>query len=303
MVRRQEGSQHSHTHEPQNIEAMFKRLDADGDGFITNSEIRELVDKRQYHSEALTKLVSEATKTSGTSLAEFTVAVHKANELGALHHTRHDASVHQHSKGHAKNVPSTWITSCGGHKAETCEKCPTTNSEGNTVASQGGDWDHSMCNGDCEYNPGDGKCHKKGTMTITGTVAGTATQWSTSPVPDLLNPNMTQKDDEVVDEAAGAAIKEENIEAAEKQRQEEEDSENKKFSWSKFWLIVIITFSVILGICAIVSVVALVVFCFMGNQGPAGKDDEEGEAFADDAGEEADGDDAGEATAEAVEAS
>merc|ERR1719498_1286676 len=104
-------------------------------------------------------------------------------------------------------------------------------------------------------------------------------------MPDLVNPNITAYDTQVIDRAAAEAIREGNLEAAEEQKKEEEAAEAKKFSWSKFWLIVIITFSVILGICALVSIIAVVVLCCMGTPGPPpGKDvegDDETEGLAD----------------------
>lgn len=182
----------------------------------------------------------------------------------------------QTDKSSKQSLATPWVT-CGGHKAPSCQACTTTDSNGQTVFDHGIEW----CHGDCQY--AQGACHPKGTITVQGTVQGTARAYhSTTSLPDLLNPNITAYDAATINNAADSAIREENLEAAEKQRKEEEALEAEKFSWSKFWLVVIISFSVILGICAVVSLIALCVFCLMGTPGPAPKDaDDEGEGFMD----------------------
>ena len=50
--------------------------------------------------------------------------------------------------------PPPPVVSCGGHKAESCDKCP----QGN------GKW---WCNGDCQWNESEGRCtDKKGKQNI-----------------------------------------------------------------------------------------------------------------------------------------
>jgi len=163
----------------------------------------------------------------------------------------------------------SWVT-CGGHKAPTCQACVSTDSNGRTVFDHGSEW----CHGDCVYHQK--KCQKSGTVNNDGAAKGVARGYATTPLPDLLNPNMTQKDERTVDIAAEAAIKEENMEAASKAKQEEEEIKNKKFSWSKFWLITCITVSVILGICACVSVCALVVYYGMPTPSAKGDPEDDG---------------------------
>jgi hypothetical protein len=168
---------------------------------------------------------------------------------------------------------ANWVT-CGGHKAPSCEQCTSTDSSGKTVFDHGGEW----CNGDCIYGSESGgslKCHLAGNANVIAN-AGPSLGHAT-PLPDILNPAITDKDTGVINDAATDAIAEENAEAAAKLQKEEEGE-----GGGKFWLIVIITFSVILGICAIVSVVALAVFCFMSSPEDdklQGQEDDEGEAL------------------------
>jgi hypothetical protein len=189
--------------------------------------------------------------------------------------------------------------SCGGHRAPDCAQCPTYY-QGDIHTSMGPDYCHHDCRW-CSSGGTAGVCinNQTGVCASEGTISNDA---STMPdlvkkQPDLLDPNMTARDENIVNDAAAAAIKEENLEAASRQRAEEEAAEEKKFSWSKFWLIVIITFSVILGICAIVSVVALVVFCCMGVTENAPKElaDEGEEDDGEGEGEAGDGEEANEA--------
>jgi hypothetical protein len=201
-------------------------------------------------------------------------------KLAALqgHHHEHR---HRHHAAHEKQASylatspdggdDSWVT-CGGHKAPTCAACVSTDSEGRTVFDHGSEW----CHGDCVYHPN--KCHKSGTVVVDGTSKGVARGYDTTPLPDLLNPVLSADDQRTIDNAAEAAVREENIEAAQTARDEEEAIESKKFSWSKFWLITCVTISVILGICACVSVCVLVVYFFMPTPGPPkGQEDDDSE--------------------------
>jgi hypothetical protein len=282
---------HHHGHHKGSVKAMFKALDLNGDGMVTGAELKARMKKGDFHSKTLNELMSKVQDSDEgyTTYSEFLKAVHLATDtaLGhALLHTskKHHSAVHEHSDQLLEQGDrADWVT-CGGHKAPSCAVCPMTDSTGQTVFDHGIEW----CHGDCVY--AGSQCHPLGTITVSGTAQGSAVPYSsTTEIPDILNPNITANDASVINKAAEASIREENMEAAEKMRAEEEAREAKKFSWGKFWLIVTITFSVILGVCALVSIVAFCVFYFMATPGPAGKDeDDEGEALAD-----ADGEDAG----------
>jgi len=338
IVRRQHGHQdseggdghHHHVHQGK-IEAMFNEIDTDGDGEISNHEMKVFMKEIEGHSKIPKDLQDviknvEDTRGGGMTFKAFKDAAHvfsstsftmrkvkkeTARRLHTMkdesdedknspHHNHHVGSVqkHQHANmddellqkkaredpdgpaddeqagtdvvGASSTDPAdpraSWV-SCGGHKAPNCDACTKTDATGATVFDHGGEW----CNGDCAY---DGACKVKGTITVNGTVPGEALGYSTSAAPDLLNPEMTPEDTAAVNTAAEDAIKEENIEAADKTKKEEEEAEDAKFSMGKFWLLVIVIFSVILGVCAIISVVALIVFCLMANPGPPpGKDE------------------------------
>jgi len=161
--------------------------------------------------------------------------------------------------------------SCGGHVAISCAACTTTAFDGSTTTDHGAEW----CNGDCVYSSG--ACHDSGTVVADTNVVSQG--YATTEMPDLLNPNLTSADNRTINAAAEAAIREENMEAAENERKQEEDMQGKKFSMKKFWLIMVITMSVILGLCAICSLVAVAYLCMKGDgkKEPAEEGKEEGE--------------------------
>jgi len=334
MVRRQHGHQdseggeghHHHVHHGK-VEAMFAEIDTDGDGELSNHEMKVFMSEVQGHSKVPKDLHDviknlDDSRGGGMTFTAFKDAAHiftsaattmrkvKKEAARRLHHMKDESDEDKHSTHHnhhlgnvqkhqheniddellqkkAQEDPAgpadgegagdasesketsasdpadpkaAWV-SCGGHKAPNCAACGKTDAGGANVFDHGGEW----CNGDCAY---DGACKVKGTITVNGTVAGEALGYSTSPAPDLLNPEMTPEDTAAVNSAAEDAIKEENIESADKTKKEEEAAEDAKFSMGKFWLLVIVIFSVILGVCAIISVVALIVFCLMANPGP-----------------------------------
>lgn len=335
MVRRQHGHQdseggeghHHHVHHGK-VEAMFAEIDKDGDGELSNHEMKVFMNEVQGHSKVPKDLHDiikglDDSHGGGMTLTAFKDAAHvflsteltmqkvkkeAAKRLHQMsesdedkhspHHNHHLGNIHKHQHENvddellqkkaqedpddpaaddaaAGGTPAStdpadpkasWV-SCGGHKAPNCDACTKTDATGSTVFDHGGEW----CHGDCAY---DGACKVKGTISVNGTVQGEALGYSTSPAPDLLNPEMTPEDTAAVNTAAEDAIKEENIESADKTKKEEEAAEDAKFSMGKFWLLVIVVFSVMLGVCAIVSVVALVVFCLMANPGPPPAKDE-----------------------------
>jgi len=298
MVRRhEEGGENRHGHHKGSVQAMFSALDLNGDGKVTGAELKAKMKKGDFHAKTLNELMSKVQDSDEgyTTYAEFLEGVHTASDtaLGhALLHTskEHSSPVSEHSDNLLQlGERADWVT-CGGHKAPSCAECPTTDSTGQTVFDHGVEW----CHGDCVY--ADSKCHRVGTITVSNNASqGSAIPYSsTTEVPDILNPNITTDDNKVINEAASASIREENMEAVEKMRAEEEAREAKKFTWGKFWLIVTVTFSVILGVCAIVSVVAFFVFYCMATPGPPGKDEDDvGEATEKEALLVADAEDAG----------
>lgn len=278
LVRTESHDHQSHHHRHHNIKGMFHILDRNKDGLVTADEIKAMMDNKHYHPKAVIELVNSLpADRAGFSLNDFESHAHKhaRDRQEAMSFSEqqqfHEADVREH------RTAGDQVT-CGGHKAATCALCPTTDSSGNQVFDHGSEW----CNGDCVWH--ELKCHLKGTVTVTvsGTSAGTASQYGTTPLPDIMNPNITDKDKGIIDKAAGAAIREENVEAAEKQRAEEEDAEAKKFGWGKFWLITIITISVCLGACACVTVIAVCLYYNMGTPTKEVQEDEgeEGEDAA-----------------------
>lgn len=252
-----------------NVGKAFAMLDLNGDGLITTAELKKDMKQKHLHLQTLTSLLEHAAGHAGTSFEEFNEIVHRLASQGVLRHIAKHSTLHRHGNASVS-------VSCGGHTAVSCEACPTTDSTGATVADHRAEW----CHGDCVYNPADSKCHKEGTVTVSG--SHTLDQaHTTSPVPDLLNPNHTERDDQVIEAATEAAIREEKLEAKEKEEQKEEA---KKFNWTTFWLIVAITSGVILCVCCISTGVAA--FVIYGTN--AGKKLEE-EPADEEGGEEDDG--------------
>merc|ERR1711959_787608 len=103
--------------------------------------------------------------------------------------------------------------------------------------------------GDCESNPEDQTCYVKGARNISGTHTLNHLHTTTT-LPDLLNPEMTEEDTRTIEAATEAAVREEQVEAKENEAKKEE---SKKSNLSTFWLIVIITCSSIIGICCLAS--------------------------------------------------
>lgn len=290
---RKEDAVYHHGRHAHGVKAMFNALDLDHDGLITSAEVKEIAQSKHYHSEALAQLLGglpEGEESKGTSFVEFSDAVHEAARLGALHHRVQElleeksqtvltqeeqriVEIHQHHR--SGNV------SCGGHKAESCKKCPITAADGTETLDHGVEW----CNGDCVYHSGE--CYKIGDEPAGASThqAGNGSH-ATTPLPAALNPEKTAAEQEAIDDAAKAAIDEENKEAEEKKEEEKEEEKKKGMTLSKFWLVVIIVVSVILFICCISTLVAVFVFGF--NVRPADKEDME-DALADGEAEEEEG--------------
>lgn len=165
------------------------------------------------------------------------------------------------AKGHAEFIDTSGQmhathklgnVDCGTHTAVSCSACPTTAADGTTTSFQGED----SCTGDCTYSGG--ACHEAGGSSqeafdkmMAAESSGHPLVQVTTQVPDLKNPNMTSYDNETINAAAEAALKEEERE------DEAKEHKGKKFSWRKFWLVVVIIMSVILGICCICSITAI----------------------------------------------
>lgn len=310
MVRRQKEHHHHHHHrEHQNAQALFEALDIDGDGKVTSAELKDKMENSDFKvPKVLQELISHAQHNvdGGIGYMEFSRVAHQAAKH-KKHHRHKVHHQHQHMTSEDlvqkdeqldENQPdsrATWVT-CGGHKAPSCSLCTTTDDKGQVVNDRGSEW----CNGDCMMSHG--KCEARPENSpAPAAKATTPTPQPAQPAPakekkpDILDPTITGFDKAVIDDAAEDAIKEENAEAAQKQEEAIKEAANGDgFDWNKFWLIVIVVFSVLLGICAIVSVVGVCVLCYYGT--PT-KDIGEGTALAEevDAGEGEDAaEDAGE---------
>lgn len=278
IVRKQEGMEHHHYEHPQHhtgkrhhyTKAMFKSLDGNEDGLVTATEIEASARKINSPTPKGLKGMLADIDTNGDgaiSYAEFQTAAKDASRHNSEHqheHVHHRMNINQHEpasdlqRADQDPIPtaeSTHVT-CGGHKAPTCKLCPTTDDKGESVFDHGHEW----CHGDCVYHQGE--CHDEGTITVDGTVH-VSQGHSTTPIPDLLNEAITPEDKEIIQKAAADAVVEEQKEKDLKEEEEKDAVEDEKFQWRKFWLVVIICISVVLGICAIVSIVAVVVLCFM----------------------------------------
>jgi len=152
---------------------------------------------------------------------------------------------------------TTTTISCGGHVASSCEECVKTKPDGSLTTDHGEEW----CHGDCVYSAG--VCHVASASSqaafskmLKAEEGGNPPVHLTTQVPDLQNPNMTEWDNNTINAAAEAALKEETILDAEK----DSETKGRRFPWKKFWLVIVVIFSVILGICCICSIVAVVTF-------------------------------------------
>jgi len=304
---------------PASLRAIFNSFDGDNDGIATFLEIEHSFNTaKQAIPEDLHDILGkmDTNKDKALSFAEVSEAADHAgkNLLGRLHTAldgegreataaekdlinhaskKHSKTSHQQTVGVKQHEQvqeaapgdgsdDSWVT-CGGHRAPSCDACPSTDSSGRTVFDHGSEW----CHGDCIYH--DQKCRKSGTVDVAGIEAGKVLGYATTPVPNLLNPKITKEDERTIDNAAEAAIREENMEGAQQQVAQEEALNNKKFSWNKFWLTACITVSVILGVCACVSACALCVYVFAPSRGPA-KGEEDMDSDADGETKAADGD-------------
>lgn len=241
---------------------MFDAIDVNKDGIVSASDIRASAAKVGSHlpQDTLSMLEDlDSNGDGGISFAEFAAAAKHVTKK------RH-ADVSQHRYEAVETTPSpapadsTYI-SCGGHQAVTCEACPTTDADGQTVFDHGAEW----CNGDCAYEGN--VCKPSGSVTVDGVQTfGAEAKEGT---PDILKKGITPEDKKIIDEAAQDAVKEEKEEKdAKEEEQEEGVAKAKGFDWGKFWMIIIVSFSCILGTCAIVSIVALITFCFMPKPEP-----------------------------------
>jgi len=151
------------------------------------------------------------------------------------------------------------LVSCGGHRATRCRLCTVIDpATGLEVGDKGPDW----CHGDCKYY--DGECHKLTTYNLQvnrtkrenwdGHKEGATT---TVGIPDLLNPDITDADRKLMDEAADRSIQEAEYEAQMRLAKEKKLEEEKKDKLQKVLYGAIMSASAILACCAIGSLVAL----------------------------------------------
>lgn len=171
-----------------------------------------------------------------------TISAHVQEEEQGLLEVSHD-----HSSKTDPTTTNETMVSCGAHRATRCRLCtvidPETKAE---IADQGPSW----CHGQCIYY--DGECHDwhAGNLHAAREQANAST---TKPLPDLMNPNITAKDKEIMEEGAKRAIQEADYEAkmrlaAQKQHEEEEADTGNKFT--KYAMV---SFAACLALCAVGS--------------------------------------------------
>lgn len=185
------------------------------------------------------------------------------------------------SKTTQRTTPAPTV-SCGHHEATFCRRCtvidPVTGKE---VKDKGSAW----CNGDCTYYQEE--CH---TLTAQNfhierdqLLEGVAT---TTGVPDLLNPEITLRDEEIMDKAADSSVEEAAFEAKQRLSNEAHREKEKR---GKLLNTIIISASCVLFICAVLNVIVLVKYIGMGGpktmKDPLTKDDgTEGMSYSEDGG-------------------
>merc|ERR1719326_390888 len=106
--------------------------------------------------------------------------------------------VHPHNEQEPTEAPEEPRISCGGHTATRCRLCTVIDPDsGLETPDRGPDW----CHGDCTYY--DGECHTLTSYNLHVARDNSTEGASTSmPVPDILNPNITDFDRELMDAAA-----------------------------------------------------------------------------------------------------
>lgn len=185
------------------------------------------------------------------------------------------------SKTTQRTTPAPTV-SCGHHEATFCRRCtvidPVTGKE---VKDQGSAW----CNGDCTYYQEE--CH---TLTAQNfhierdqLLEGVPT---TTGVPDLLNPEITLRDEEIMDKAADSSVEEAAFEAKQRLSNEVHREKEKK---GKLLNTIIISASCVLFICAVLNVIVLVKYIRVGvpntMKDPLTKDDgSDGMSYSEDGG-------------------
>merc|ERR1719506_1588807 len=121
--------------------------------------------------------------------------------------------------------------SCGGHTAPRCRLCTVLDpNTGLEIEDRGPDW----CHGDCTYY--DGECHKLHSKNMhverdVNAYDGTTTKPG---LPDLLNPEITQKDRDIMDKAADRSIQEADYESKMRLAKERLKEEAEKDKMNKF---------------------------------------------------------------------
>jgi len=156
------------------------------------------------------------------------------------------------------------LVSCGGHKAPRCRLCTVIDpNTGLEVEDRGPDW----CHGDCTYY--DKECHTLTAWNLkvkqNASKQGAAT--TMIQVPDLLNPEITDKDKKLMDEAADRSVAEAQYEAKMRLAVQKQEEEGGKEKTGQFLYAVIMSGSVMLFCCAIASCIML--WRFTGKNGNA----------------------------------
>jgi hypothetical protein len=219
-----------------------------GDAMIRRERLVSVVEHAQTAEEAghPSVLVQEinVSKTSNSSEEKHTTTTY--DPLGA-------------EDGH-------WV-SCGGHRAPRCRVCtildPETGKPWPNEKDKGPDW----CKGNCKWYEGECQAASNWNVDVKHNEGKqTNGRFSTTALPDLMNPNLTIGDQAIIDEAAKAGVAEADYLARQRAANAKRDEEEKKDKFNKFVYLSIMTAAVCLGCCACVSVVTV---CRYGRNKPA----------------------------------
>lgn len=199
-------------------------------------------------------LIREVTMTSGGAILPS-----KAELMRAESPLPQSKDVRAHGEELLERQTDTEITttvappiSCGGHTAPRCRLCTVIDPHtGLETMDRGPDW----CHGDCTYY--DQECHTLTSYNLkvkrdSSEEGATTTQH----VPDLLNPEITDADRKLMDDAADRSIQEADYEAKMRLALQKKEEEAAKDKMNKFLYAVIMSAATMLFCCAIVS-------CFM----------------------------------------
>jgi hypothetical protein len=146
-----------------------------------------------------------------------------------------------------------WV-SCGGHRAPRCRVCTVLDPETGKPFEDGLDKGPDWCRGNCKWYDGECQDNSRYTNHIEHNHGNaTSGDHATTAIPDILNPELTDTDEELIHMAAARGIDQADYDARQRESNQAKEDEEKKDWINKFGKYAIFSLAACLCCCACTS--------------------------------------------------